>query len=269
MGKLLKAGLYRLKKEKLFWAFIVVSILVAVYVLTMLKVSTLDSIINDYLYFIGLMIAIFVSIFVGKEHAEGLIRNKLIVGHSRANIYLSNLIISIVVSLLCELIYIAIVLIVGTQTIGNVQMPLSEFGLKMLNTTLIIIAFCSIYNFIAMVCSDITVATTICTLGFIALFIINIATESALRSSAPTVKHSIIDNNGVVIGYKEYPNENYGGEVKYNLIKAMYLLNPESQSYEVIGNDNEYTKEMPFYSGTLIIVTSALGIYVFSKKQLK
>ena len=97
MSKLLKAGLYRLKKEKLFWGFIIVSILVAIYVLTMLKVSTLDSIINEYLYFIGLMIAIFVSVFVGKEHAEGLIRNKLIVGHSRANIYLSNLIISIIV----------------------------------------------------------------------------------------------------------------------------------------------------------------------------
>ena len=73
----------------------------------------------------------------------------------------------------------------------------------------------------------------------------------------------------MIIGYKEYPNENYGGEVKYNLIKAMYLLNPESQAYEVIGNDNEYINEMPFYSGALIIVISALGIYVFSKKQLK
>ena len=78
MIKLLRAGFYRLKKEKLFWIFIIVSILVAGYMFT-LKVNSIDGIVNNYLAFIGLLIAIFVSIFVGKEHSEGIIRNKIIV----------------------------------------------------------------------------------------------------------------------------------------------------------------------------------------------
>ena len=78
MIKLLRAGFYRLKKEKLFWIFIIVSILVAGYMFT-LKVNSIDGIVNNYLAFVGLLIAIFVSIFVGKEHSEGIIRNKIIV----------------------------------------------------------------------------------------------------------------------------------------------------------------------------------------------
>lgn len=171
--------------------------------------------------------------------------------------------------MLCELIYVAIVLIIGIPLIGKWQMPESQFAINMLNTALIIIAFCSIYNFITMICSDITISTTICTLGFILLFIMNIVTDSALTSSAPTVKNYGVDEQGNVIVIGQQPNLNYAGEAKYNFIKTIYLLNPESQASEVQDENSDYTSEMPIYSIALILVMNIGGIYIFSRKQLK
>lgn len=171
--------------------------------------------------------------------------------------------------MLCEFIYVAIVLIIGIPLIGKLQMPAYQFAINMLNTALIIIAFCSIYNFITMICSDITISTTICTLGFILLFIMNIVTGSALTSSAPTVKNYGVDERGNVIVIGEQPNLNYEGEAKYNLIKTIYLLNPESQATEVQDVNSDYTSEMPIYSIALILLMNIGGIYIFSRKQLK
>lgn len=82
MYKLLKAGFFRLRKEIIFWLFIFMTIGITGY--TLYRYSTnsraiLDAFVNEFVMYIGLFIAIFVSIYVGKEHSEGIIRNKIIV----------------------------------------------------------------------------------------------------------------------------------------------------------------------------------------------
>ena len=82
MGKLLRAGFFRLKKETIFWVFVFLSIGMAGITLYRFydnNLSSLDRLINEYIWYIGIFIAIFVSIFVGKEYSEGIIRNKIIV----------------------------------------------------------------------------------------------------------------------------------------------------------------------------------------------
>ena len=53
----------------------------------------------ELLSFIGMAFAVFISLFLGKEFSDGTIRNKLIVGHKRENIYFSNYIMCLVGSL--------------------------------------------------------------------------------------------------------------------------------------------------------------------------
>ncbi len=83
MYKLLKANFFRLKKEIIFWMFIILTIGMAIF--TIYRFSNqwspvaIDKLLNEYINYIGLFIAIFVTIFVGKEHSEGIIRNKIIV----------------------------------------------------------------------------------------------------------------------------------------------------------------------------------------------
>ncbi len=83
MYRLLKAGLFRLKKEMIFWLFIFLSLGIAIFILfkgySTNNEIMLDKLTNEFTLYIGLFIAIFVSMFVGKEYSEGIIRNKIIV----------------------------------------------------------------------------------------------------------------------------------------------------------------------------------------------
>lgn len=78
MYKLLKADFYRLKKDIMFWLFVFLSIGIAIFILEFSNLS-IERLMNQYLTFIGLLISIFISIFVGKEYSDGILRNKVIV----------------------------------------------------------------------------------------------------------------------------------------------------------------------------------------------
>ena len=272
MIKLLKAGFFRLKKDIILYLFIFLTIVMAG--LTLYKYTNnngkiyLDKIVNEFMMFIGLFIAIFVSVFVGKEHWQGIIRNKIIVGHSRIAIFLSNLIISIVVSIFGEMIYIVIVILIGIPLYGKIQMPFSQFALVLLDTVLVIISFCSIYNFITMICSEITMSTSICIILFVAMFIAQGACGLTANSNK-YITSTFFDENGNSHIISQEPNPNYPGDEKVKQARMFYLSIPQGQAMEIGNNDLEYLKQMPIYSITLIITINILGIYIFSKKELK
>ena len=186
-------------------------------------------------------------------------------GHSRSAIYISNLIITIVASLICEIIFLLIVFLVGNLIYGNIQMPVSNFIMNIINTMLTIISFCTIYNFITIICSDITISTTLCICIFIAMFILASSTSYALADVEPVIKKYEINSEGEKI----LVSPNYPGTVKYNIMKAIYLLNPESQATEIQNNNQEYSYQMPIYSLGLILAINLVGIWIFKEKQLK
>ena len=270
MIKLLKAGFFRLKKDVIFWLFIFLTIGMAGFTLfryLSVEGAYLDKILNEFIMYIGLFIAIFVSIFVGKEYGQGIIRNKIIVGHSRISIFLSNLIISIVVSLLCELIYLIIVFLIGIPLFGQMQMSFSQFAIVLLNTALVIISFCSIYNFITMICSEITISISICIILFVAMFVAQAALGFTAHASK-YIENAFYDNGNKYIISQE-PNPNYPGDEKVKQARMIYLSIPQGQANEIGNNNLEYLKQMPIYSITLIGIVNILGIYIFSKKELK
>ena len=229
----------------------------------------------------------FVSVFVGKEHSEGIIRNKIIVGHNRISIYISKLIISIVVSVFCELIYIAIMFLIGSKIYEPLQMPISQLSIIILNAVLIIIIYCSIFNLISMICSEITISVVMSVVIFIIMFV----AEMLIGETANQPKYitsSSWDNGVQTIVSKEL-NPNYPGDDIVNFAKTIYLLLPQGQASLInnskLTDSNEireqlYTKEeieedikklyqMPIYSLIVISVINMGGLYLFSKKELK
>ena len=75
MYKLLKANFFRLVKNKIFWGIVIITILIASFILfnTILNQqgetkAGIDNILVMYIHFIGIFIAIFTSLFVGTEY---------------------------------------------------------------------------------------------------------------------------------------------------------------------------------------------------------
>ncbi len=181
MLKLLKANLYRLKKSNIFYIFIGICFGSTVIYLLFLNLNnpeleniSLEKLINNFIIMIGLFICIFVSLFVGREYSDGIIKNKIIPGHKRKNIYLSNLLTCIIASFLGEIIYIILVSLVGVSIfkLNGLEIFTTNFLFAILNTLLIIIAYTSIFNFIAMIIKEITVSEIISFFTFIIMFLL-------------------------------------------------------------------------------------------------
>ena len=255
MYKLIKAGFFRLKKNTIFLLFIFLTIIIAVYTLFKYKSSwgviILDEIVNEFITYIGLFIAIFVSIFVGKEHSEG---------------------ITVIASILCELIYIIITLSIGIPMFGMPRMNFSEFMMEMLCTFFIIISFCTIYNFITMICSEITISAAINILIFIVMFIAS-SSLGYIAHSSKYINHTYIEN-GVEHIISQKLNPNYPGDEKVELAKKLYLAIPQGQANElkrsndVIELDIIPLYNIPIYSIMLIAIINTIGLYLFSRKEL-
>lgn len=147
-------------------------------------------------------------------------------------------------------------------------MPLSQFLMAILNEFLIIIAFCTIYNFVAMLFSEITISTTICIILFIAMFIIS-GSLALTISSKDYINILYYDENGEGNIVSQTINPNYPGEQKIKIAKTIYYFMPQGQAEEIQSGKTEYLSKLPFYSITLIGVVNIVGIYLFTKKELK
>lgn len=281
MIRLLHANFYRLKKNKVFIGIIIITIIASFVILfntyqgniinekyNMIK-TTIDKTYIIYINVISFLIAIFVSIFVGTDYSDGTIRNKIIVGHSRKNIYLSNLIVSIVVGLILETIHLTIITIIGIPLIGKIQMNILDFLYIILNMILLIIVFSSIFNFISMLCSNVTLST-VGSLLLILIMYVFCMSISVVANSTKELKIQDFDENGnLITQYIE--DKNYPGDFNKNLCKTVINILPTGQAMELsdVNIDMKEIKIYPLYSLGGIIIINVLGIYMFNKKELK
>lgn len=287
MYKLLNAGFSRLIKNKIFWGIVIITIIIALG-LVLNRISSsgffeneIEPVLTNYILFIGFFIAIFTSLFVGTEYSDGAIRNKIVVGHTRKNIYLSNLIISIAVGLFIEFVYLILVMIIGIPTLGGLQIPIDKFLFILLDMVLIIIAYSSIFNFITLMCSDITIATVVCILVFIGMFVVSEFVVSPIANDKKYYSNYVTNENGEVIETQKHLNPNYVGDFAKQVYKNILYIIPSGQASQIQStmsnlsyeNDRYMTdtdiKLAGLYSLGLIIVINGIGIYFFKRKDLK
>lgn len=288
MYKLLNASFYRLRKNKIFLGLVILTIIIAVFMLVSeylnnikyssvfgISSNTTDILLMKFINIIGFFIAIFTSLFVGAEYSDGTIRNKIVAGHSRKNIYLSNLIVSILVGIFLELIYLIIVSIVSIPIFGLVQMSFLQLAVILLDIIMIIIVYSSIFNFIALICSNITISTVSSLLLILIMFVIDMFLSPTANSTEYIQKNIVMDEQGNVT-YEVVKNEDYPGKLVQTICKTISNFNPVSQAIEISGNKIEMNEEdfnnlkrYPLYSLGLIIIITAIGIYLFNIKELK
>lgn len=106
MNELMFAGLFRLKRDRTFWicgaALLVLSAAVLLNSCRLCRSMAAEGYQADPArYFfqlvpaIGMCAAVFTGLFLGTDHSEGALRNRLMVGHSRGRVYLAGLGISL------------------------------------------------------------------------------------------------------------------------------------------------------------------------------
>lgn len=275
MSKLLSAQFTRLKKNKLFWAE-----MAAMFVFAVVMISTqyrehiqyevevsLDSVLFGYAMPMGIIMAVFSSIFLGTEYSDGTIRNKIIIGYSRGNIYFANLITNIAVAFLMCLSYLLAVVAIGLPLIGSATIDTVVILEILLGTLILSVAFCSIFTMISMVYGNKAAVAVISILLVIGLFLFAAYINSRLE--APQyINEYVIDSAG---NMQDQPvlNPKYLTGTKRAVYEFLYDFLPTGQSVQYMTMAVKHLWRLPLYSLIITMVTTVTGAAVFKRKDIK
>lgn len=279
MNKLLSAEFARLKKNKFFWVCVGLMAIVAWYIvfelyLEMKKydyVVGLERVLFGHVFCIGFLTAAFSGLFIGTEYSEGTIRNKLVIGHTRRDIYLSSLIISITAGLIICLSYILAALIPGVMLIGfseemTVEIMLQTFFVLLLMTA----AFSAIFTMFSMLNQSKALNCVIVLIGTFVMLFFSAFIFSELRKPEIYEEYVYLDKDtGEIVTEPAEPNPFYVSGTTREVYEFLMQFLPTGQSYLIMADDLSHAEEMAVYSVLVIIGSSAAGMYCFRKKDIK
>lgn len=164
MAELLAEGYRRLFKGKRF--YIVMGVIAAIAVLFTLLYHFINSMASgligggldegipadpllfDCIGVMPLLVGIAAGMLIVQDFRNNTIRNKIIIGHSRINIYLANWIVSVTVMLIYMAVYLVIAAALGGIILGFKEFPSKAIFLNLLHTLLIELAMTSLIVFL-------------------------------------------------------------------------------------------------------------------------
>jgi ABC-2 type transport system permease protein len=275
MNKLLHANFCRLRKDKTFWIASVLMLLLG-FIFCINKYMDVvrydehvkfDSLFFNSIAMIGVVIAAFSSMFIGTEYSDGVIRNKVVIGHKRSDIYLANFLTCTLAGLLMNLCYLFIVSVIGIPLFGFFETPFSMVGLLFLDGMLLIVVYSAIFNLIAMLISNKAHITIVSMLAIFAAMIAAMIVLGMLQ--APEFINQV---NIVLDGQPmadTVPNPRFLTGIKREIYQTIVDILPTGQGLQIAGMTAINPGWMAVYSVIIAILTNVIGVLSFSRKDLK
>ncbi|MGN0641313.1 MAG: ABC transporter permease subunit [Oscillospiraceae bacterium] len=270
MTRLLNANFARLFKGKLFWicagaAVILGAMEIIPHHSEMELITPETFLFNASGFFLPIITAIFVGIFVGDEHSE-VLRNKIIVGHKRLAIYLSDLIVCLISVVIVHILYFGSILVTGVMFGGKIEVSAGVIAVYELLQLVSLLGICALFTAIAMLVPKRFVGAIASLVLVIGLYFINILMNDRLR---------ILDDKYYIESLEITDAELAEREFLY--VAQDFLLFGQN---EQIGRcfNSEVRKfdspepiptEIAFYSLGTIAVTTAVGAIAFRKIDIK
>ncbi len=263
MSRLIHTGIIRYLKSKIYWMAVIATII--------LSLSYFN---EDVISFQFLVFAIVTTWDICQEYLEGGFSDKLIVGYTKKDIFLSELIISILANLFLFIIFTIVFSI--THKYIFVVMPASIMIKCLIVTLMAVISIITIGVAVSNLVSHkvLSIFVFVAVLLFIYIGDFEIYSELVYRETAgKTIKNcyevihdtlptSTLENsNEIVRKYLDYPSEHPW----YKLAIKMDLFEQDDISQE----ENKMLNMSIIYSLGAIVVFTGLGYYLFNKKELK
>ena len=161
---MLAAQLYRLRHDKVFWGGLICMVF---YALAVLGIAVngqirqgyqvaLDQLLfygyglDSFIPVAGLVLSAVISFFTGTEYSDGTLRNALIVGRTRAEIYLSHVLVSLITALAYNLTYIVIVIVLGGPVFGGFHLSAAALALGILTGMLALAVYSALFTAVSL-----------------------------------------------------------------------------------------------------------------------
>lgn len=274
MNKLLRANFRRMWKDRVFWIGLAVLFAYAMlpivsYYHQMKKYQyeiIPDEVVFSSIMMIGIIISIFVGMFVGTEYSDGTIRNKIVVGQKREHIYLANFVLCAMGSLLMYVTVIAVTSVIGRAAFGPFEMEFSTFLLLFADGALAVISYAAVYNLISMLVSNKAYAAVACVLTAFVLLFAGVYVIQCLGQPEMTQQASMV--NGEMV-YEMVENPAYLTGVKRQVYQFFADMLPGAQAVQVAQGGAVHPYRILVYAGAVTVIANFAGVLGFRKKDMK
>lgn len=275
MSNLLSANFLRLRKNKCFWGCTVIMAAAGIYFpvanyFEMKRfgyITNLDSNFFTCAVFAAVLLSVFCSLFVGTEYSDGTIRNKIIIGHKRTDIYLANLITNMTAGLIMCAVYFIAYLCTGIPLLGFFEADIKIILLFVVTVIILSFAFCAIFTMVGMNTSSKALIAVICILSACLLLLVGTYINSRLQEPE-YYNNYVLTENGVETG-KEVKNATYLEGTKRKIYEFLNDFLPGGQVVQCASMEAKNPQILPVYSIIIFVITTSAGIIIFRRKDLK
>lgn len=277
MHRLVLANLMRLWKNKCFWLCMGVMFVYSFFYMKSRCQFVLEGMtdgernLEDYYfqfaYAVGLFIAVFSTIFLSREYSDGAVRNKVIAGHIRRDIYLSHLAVIFFASLLMLLAGMVAAL-AGIPVLGTFKMGAGQLFLHLAIVIMATLAFCAVYTFINVLLPNRALSAVISLLLFFVMLLAVMKLDERLAAPATVFQDIVI--TGEEVDFREpMPNPRYVDGITREAMDFAIDFLPVGQVYRVAYLWVGHPVRMLASSAFLAVSLTLLGICLFERKDLK
>ena len=270
---LLSAGFARLWRSKLFWLSCLLlagATVSAVWTRYSEGVeygyhSNLDSAFTYYVLFIAILIPLVCAQFIGVDYDDGTVRNKLVCGHGRGAVYLSNLILCSVGSLIMCTFAVVPGLALGLPLLGGFAMGPVRAVLFFTGVYTLALAWTALFTLLAMLGSH-RIAAMLLALTLLAAG----AYLEGRLGAAPTVQGYTLTVNGEVVEAEKSPNPAYlpEGPVR-DTFRFLSDFTPGGQTLQHVNQRAKQPEKLMAYDAVLFVLSTAAGLALFRRKNIK
>ncbi len=274
MSRLLCAGVIRLKKSRLLWLFC--GLMSALGLLSPIQLylqaqkydftASIDQPFFSHIMYMGVISAVFISLFIGAEYSNGTVRNKLIVGHSRTDIYFSNLILCIAACFFISASYMIPNACAGLLLLGPFALPPKSVAILIFCLLCISFTITTLFTMAAMLLhTKAGIAVTTILAAFLLLFAASYLAASLQQPKE--LEDYIITADGEFELGEPVPNRHYVSGTKRQIYRFLLEFLPQGQCILLISGELPVGRAL-IYDAILAVFTTGAGLLGFRKKDM-
>ena len=276
MRKLLRANVSRLRHDRVFWLLAALMVFFGASMASANAINirregvvwVMDFSLFIYVTLAPILTAVLVALFVGSDYSGGTLRNKLIAGHRRGNIYLSNLITCCCAGLLLCVAFVIPQGVLGLLLGGQIQSTPIKLLMYGALSLALMIAFTALFTLIAMLCQNKSHTVAGCILLVFVLLFLGVYITSALNEPEYLAGYSYTED-GVTVEEPETKNPNYISGTKRQVYEFMQDFTPGGQMLQISDMNAEKPTMLALYDGIILLAATGFGMVFFRRRDLK
>ena len=278
MTKLLSAGFYRLFKSRVLWIMLAICILLQVFVCVdnfrfeqkrPENSVILDDIVFSMIPALGFISSALICLLLGEEYSDGVVRNKLTVGHRRSEIYFANLIVCTAGSFIMLAALFLSGGLLGFALFGGFTYDAGTVLWLILCCFLQTAALSAIDVLVVMCCQNKAVAAVLSLALVLVMLFAGSYLDSVLNEPEMQYGAMFLNENGVMEFVDPAPNPHYVSGMTRTVMAVTEDIIPMGQAIQINNFALERSARWPLLSIALFTTVSALGYAIFKKKDIK